>query len=67
MELELQANIGLAMDVRTLFIKCRINVTVKAGTRQEDLQNSSVCQFIPRVAMKGTASLSQEQIQQKLD
>ena len=55
------------MDVRTFYIKLRINVTVKAGTRQETLQNSSVCQFIPRVAMKGTASLSQEEIQKKLD
>jgi processing peptidase subunit beta len=42
-----------------------ITVMVKAGTRQETLENSSVSQFIGRLALQGTQSKSE--VEQAID
>ena len=44
-----------------------ITVMVKAGTRQETLENSSVSQFIARLALQGTQSKSKSEVEQAID
>lgn len=43
-----------------------ISVAVKAGTRQETLETSGVCQFIERLSLRGTTGRSREQVEQDL-
>lgn len=44
-----------------------ITVMVKAGTRQETLENSSVSQFIARLTLQGTQSKSKSEVEQAID
>jgi predicted Zn-dependent peptidase len=67
MESELLPSTGQVTAHRNLFTNLSITVTIKAGTRQEDLDNSSVSQFISRLALKGTSKFSKEEIERKID
>lgn len=43
---------GLEIKQRNNLNKCSITVAVKVGSRQETVANSSVAQFVSRVALK---------------
>lgn len=52
MESQLWLNSGSETKQRNSLNKCSITVAVKVGSRQETVANSSVAQFVSRVALK---------------
>ena len=43
-----------------------VNVTIKAGQRNETLETSGVCQFIKNLILRGTSSKNRGQVEEEL-
>ncbi|EGR31604.1 mitochondrial processing peptidase beta, putative [Ichthyophthirius multifiliis] len=62
----LSNGVRVAVEPSTAVGLASVSVCVKAGTRQETLQTSGVCQFLKKLNLRGTQKRSREQIENEL-